>query len=411
MTMDSQTAVQVAVSDEVRGVRAGLLQAERDATRKLIGRDRDARVVSLALLTRQHALMLGPPGCGKTELAESIVARFSGCSAFVKQCSPYTTRDELEGPVSLAALQHDRIERVRAGRLFDCHLAVLDELFRAPEEVRSIALAALNERRDSDGRAIPLWSAICAANDPPMEGLGSAFGDRILFRSSTQPIAGGDEAAIGSLLRGNAVTEPAQPVGAQVPFGDLAKAREAVGSVSIPAPVVDLATKIIAELSRTLKRSMSDRRLLWSLGSHRLDGSPISSAIKAAAWIAGRSACVPQDLRVLTLVAWNEVEELPAIVTVLDKFLPAASTAVERLMAEAKEVAAAAKTSGGLRIAAKAEAALRLVESKLTELEGEAQEAVADARVELAGLRRDVMRSGMATAGATGTASSAQKAV
>lgn len=326
----------------------------------LVGRSEEARVLSLALVTRQHAVILGPPGTGKSVLAEAMARAIAGASSFSLQCSAYTSRDELEGALDLGELRAGRVVRAHAGRLMACQFAYLDELFRAPSETLSVALSALNERRAPDGSPIPLWSAICASNDPPREGLAGAFGDRLLLRSIARPVAGDQ---LSALLAGRSEDLPEAPA---VTLADVVAAHQAVAAVRVTSETRKLLAQIARELP-ALRVELSDRRWSWAAGEADHTGRPIASTIRAAAWLAGRSEVTPADVRALAWVAWHDVEHAPAVRELLARLIPTSDAALSGLLAEAKEAEAAASSSSPIsgRVVKVADAELARLELRL----------------------------------------------
>src|SRR5256885_3600555 len=94
------------------------LQAVRCELRSVfIQRDEIVDGVLLAVLARQHVLVLGPPGTAKSMLAKEVCRRLRGKRYFEWLLTKFTTPEELFGPVSLSALESVRYERVTAGKL------------------------------------------------------------------------------------------------------------------------------------------------------------------------------------------------------------------------------------------------------------------------------------------------------
>ena len=109
----------------------------------------------------------GPPGIGKTALAEAA-ARATRRSAFFAQLHRDTRLSELIGD---AVIRRERgadgaeviRSDVRAGALLTSEVAVLDDISRAPGEALNVLLRLLNERKYHE-LPIPLWSAIATSN-------------------------------------------------------------------------------------------------------------------------------------------------------------------------------------------------------------------------------------------------------
>lgn len=85
------------------------------------------RGLLVALLARQHILMLGPPGTAKSALAEDLCGRIGG-QYFRWLLARTSAPEELFGPISLKALQNDSYKRVTAGKLPEATLAFADEI-------------------------------------------------------------------------------------------------------------------------------------------------------------------------------------------------------------------------------------------------------------------------------------------
>src|SRR5262249_54440183 len=97
------------------------LQAiERELAASLIERDEVIRASMVALLSRQHLVVLGPPGTGKSALVTSLAERIgpqngAGLRSFAYLMTRFTTPEELFGPVSVSGLKRDEYRRITAG--------------------------------------------------------------------------------------------------------------------------------------------------------------------------------------------------------------------------------------------------------------------------------------------------------
>src|SRR3954453_4119837 len=102
------------VRSEVDSVRDKFAQARTELAAALIERDDEVDLVLTALVANEHALLVGPPGCGKSLLLDGVLSWTGGakCSILLTK---FTTPDEVVGPVSLAALKADKYLRVTAG--------------------------------------------------------------------------------------------------------------------------------------------------------------------------------------------------------------------------------------------------------------------------------------------------------
>src|SRR3954453_9762960 len=95
---------------------AKLAAIRHDLARVLVDRDDEIDLALTALLAGEHVLLVGPPGCGKSLLLDSVLA-WTGGTRFTVLLTKFTTPEELMGPVSLAGLKEDRYVRVTTGKL------------------------------------------------------------------------------------------------------------------------------------------------------------------------------------------------------------------------------------------------------------------------------------------------------
>lgn len=97
-------------------VRDKFAQARKELAAALIEWDEGFDFVLTALVANEHVLLVGPPGCGKSLLLDSVLA-WTGGTKFSILLTKFTTVEEVMGPVSLTALKEDKYVRVAAARL------------------------------------------------------------------------------------------------------------------------------------------------------------------------------------------------------------------------------------------------------------------------------------------------------
>lgn len=329
---------------------------------RFIERDDLVDAALAALVAGQHLLIIGPPGTAKSQLASALCAAIEGARGFDWLLTRFTTPEELFGPVSLAALEQDRYERLTAGKLPEAHVVFLDEVFKASSAILNALLTVLEERKFHNGpRAVdvPLVTLVGASNELPEEEALHALYDRFLLRVVVDYIEQ-DFRFMQLLTMGEPAPLPT------VTLDELQTARRAAATVGLDGQLLrDLPT-----LRTRLKERgvvLSDRR--WRKGL---------AVLRASAWLAGRSMAGEHDLPILRHVLWNDPDEREDVAAALDGLLTAEQVRMRELLFQARALAEYPAESAG-DDDARARAALE-ARSKLDLLRREAEALVQSAQ-------------------------------
>lgn len=290
-----------AVSDEV-----GAIYQERDT---------EIRMIILGLLARQHTLLLGPPGTGKSAIVRELTSRIeSGFRYWEMLLSKFTAPSAIFGPIDVGALAQGTFRQVLDGHATTAHVAFLDEIFKCSAAALNSMLAYLNERiyhPESGGAPIscPLVSAVCASNELGEDEATAALYDRLLIRMEVDYLAEAD--SFDRLLRSAVIPGAGQtPARTTVELADLQQAITCeVPAIDLPATMIEAIRDIRSDL-RQREITSSDRR--WKQAVR---------VLQATAWLEGRATVAVDDVAVLTHVLWDVPSNKTTVARVIRGYL------------------------------------------------------------------------------------------
>jgi MoxR-like ATPase len=298
-----------------------------------IEREDEITALLLSLIAREHALLVGPPGTGKSYLCRSLAAGIEGARYVERLLSPTTPPEAVWGPISLSALREDRYEHVTTGSVADAEIVYLDEVGRASAAILDSLLHLLGPERQALLGTVqvqaPLVSAIGSANTWPED---AALLDRWLLRRVVRPISStGREALLWSSL-------PA--VSPVVTLSDLAAAHTAAAAL----PVSDAAKEALAEILDALAGAgirPSDRRCRAAV-----------KIARAAAVLDGANEVQRAHLEPLSMVLWDQPEQAEQATEIVTRIANPVGARLIELLRECDEAAQSAGSAADTRVAA-----------------------------------------------------------
>lgn len=266
----------------------------------IVEREEILEAMFIAKLSRNHVVMIGPPGTGKSYLIESFCQGFKQYKSFNWQVTKFTTPEELFGPYSLSELKAGNYKRITKGKLPDADIAYIDEVFNANSSILN-ALNGLMNERIFEGNSVELDNIYGATNFIPEEKVLVAFFDRFLFRFIVDDIHESRNFEKMMIAADFEIT-----LNEQISKTEIQNLQKKVRSVSIKG----ILPKIIKlrELLKIEQIEPSSRRFKWAL-----------YALQAKALLDGRKAVSEDDLFLLKHILWSDKKEISIVESVIMK--------------------------------------------------------------------------------------------
>lgn len=293
-------------------IRAGFAEVLRVMKTRSIGQEELIRGLLLAVLSREHMLLVGPWGCNKTA-AINLLTRLLGVDDRTFHCTLDKTSppQDLLGMYSPRALQvDDKWVRNMTGKLPEAVYAFVGEVFRGNGATRTALHTVINERYvENDGKQVPvpLLSMFCDSNTFPYREEDMPFYDRLLLRQQVSYLSGQGQGQFSDMLRSPEVSGN----GSVKAVLSLETVRQAIGWTAVVA-VSDAAVETLFQVRAALLGKeivLSDRRWKRSL-----------NVLRASAWLRGVNIVDSVDFTALRYVLWHLPEQYPVMLDVLESF-------------------------------------------------------------------------------------------
>jgi len=261
----------------------------------LIGRRDHARMLLLAAVAGENAILFGPPGTAKSLLARRLKDCFADdIKYFECLLTKFSMPEEVFGPVSLKGLEQDIFRRVYDRYMPGAGVAFIDETFKANSAILNSMLTILNEREFDTGNErikVPLRCVVGASNEMPKEAELEALYDRFIIRMRVDRLQ--DEGQLALFLQ-NATEYEAPTAELRLTKADLESVVKAAKILPVEAPVIDLLVEL-REWCQGKGIKLSDRRL-----------GKIKRLLQVAAYTSDRASAGLSDAWVVRHCAWDD---------------------------------------------------------------------------------------------------------
>jgi len=189
----------------VEEARQKILALKEAVNSMVVGREEEVDGIMLALMSRNHVVMIGPPGTAKSFIALSIASMIKA-RIYKYMLTRYTTYDELFGAIDIAEFVKTGQLRRRWSPIVRAEIVFLDEIFNADSSILNALLSLMQERIVYDpltGSATEaaLWTLIGASNRAPEEEELAAVYDRFAVKLFVQPIGNKTDKLLAALER------------------------------------------------------------------------------------------------------------------------------------------------------------------------------------------------------------------
>lgn len=273
-----------------------------------VGKNEIIDLLGIALLAKENAFLLGPPGTAKSAIVRTLSDCIAGGKNFEYLLTRFTEPAEIFGPFDIRKLKEGELVTNTEGMMPEAALVFLDEIFNANSAILNSLLTALNERlfrRGRETKKLPALMFVGASNVLPEDEALNALLDRFLIRIEcdyVSPDALNEVLLAGWRLENTAAGE--RPMIHPDEIRGLQNECRRVDLSAVRKPYVDLVHSL-----RSTGINVSDRRAV-----------KLQNLMAASALICGRTEAILSDLWVLKYI-WDTEEQIEILAGMVDHVL------------------------------------------------------------------------------------------
>lgn len=239
-------------------------------------RDTEIELALIAMLSRQHYIMLGPSGEGKSFLIKQLMECFTDVVYADKTLTASTEYDDLFGFPDSNAISEGKMIRTFEGTIAMVHVVGLHEIGKCSDILRTTLMEYFNERSlDNYDHKVetPLMSAICSSNELPSKVIG--FTNRFAIKNEVERLSWDGREALANAVNSKAF-RPINPK-LKITLDDLIRAQNYVASYQLPKSMIAAMVELCKSMEDQHVTMIDTRKWLWAMGIMRanvfLDGA------------------------------------------------------------------------------------------------------------------------------------------
>jgi MoxR-like ATPase len=257
-------------------------------TTGLINREEEDRILNLAVLTKEHCLLVGPPGTAKSLQADLFFSQLEG-SYFKAALTKFSGEEVVFGAINIKKLKNGIYEHCYEGSLLTANYGFLDEMFDASDALLRSLLSVLNERifvRGTFSVKCPLITCVATANYSRINEVTQAVVDRFLFQWAVKPL---EEEELKLLFD----WQPLEPNDSKISLNVIKQAQKAVENIVFPEHLKDVFIKLAVQFDFTPRRVFKAIKIC-----------------KASAYMSNRDTVTAEDLLSLKYLISTDPQQI-----------------------------------------------------------------------------------------------------